>query len=59
MNLAFHRDVACLMYFPPTGTYLLYGRFDDIWGGLVLTDARRLFDEIGKRIADPAMVDGG
>lgn len=36
MNLAFRRDVACLMYFPPMGANTPYGRFDDIWGGLVL-----------------------
>ncbi len=36
MNLAFRRDVACLMYFPPMGMDSPYGRFDDIWAGLVL-----------------------
>jgi len=36
MNLAFRRDVACLMYFPPMGLGSPYARFDDIWAGLVL-----------------------
>lgn len=36
MNLAFRRDVACLMYFPLMGTDSPYARFDDIWAGLVL-----------------------
>jgi hypothetical protein len=36
MNLAFRREAACLMYFPPMGQGSPYGRFDDIWCGLVL-----------------------
>jgi hypothetical protein len=36
MNLAFRRDVTCLMYFPPMGLNSPYSRFDDIWSGLVL-----------------------
>lgn len=36
MNLAFRREVACLMYFPPMGLDSPYARFDDIWCGLVL-----------------------
>ncbi|MFL5891561.1 MAG: hypothetical protein ACJ75I_02370 [Solirubrobacterales bacterium] len=36
MNVAFRRDVACLMYFPPMGRQQPFRRFDDIWGGLVL-----------------------
>jgi hypothetical protein len=36
MNLAFRREIACLMYFPPMGRDSAYSRFDDIWGGLVL-----------------------
>jgi hypothetical protein len=36
MNLAFRRDAACLMYFPPMGLNQPYGRFDDIWCGLVV-----------------------
>lgn len=36
MNLAFRREVACLMYFPPMGVDSPYSRFDDIWAGLVL-----------------------
>jgi len=36
MNLAFRRDVACLMYFAPMGRGQPYRRFDDIWCGVVL-----------------------
>lgn len=36
MNLAFRRDVACLMYFPPMGLGRPFRRFDDIWAGLVV-----------------------
>jgi hypothetical protein len=36
MNLAFQREVACLMYFAPMGRGQPYGRFDDIWCGIVL-----------------------
>jgi reversibly glycosylated polypeptide / UDP-arabinopyranose mutase len=36
MNLAFRRDVACLMYFPPMGVGQPFARFDDIWCGLLL-----------------------
>lgn len=36
MNLAFRRDVACLMYFPPMGQHSPFSRFDDIWAGLVV-----------------------
>jgi hypothetical protein len=36
MNLAFRREAACLMYFPPMGQGSPYARFDDIWAGLVL-----------------------
>ena len=36
MNLAFRRDIACLMYFPPMGRGEPYNRFDDIWCGLVV-----------------------
>jgi hypothetical protein len=36
MNLAFRREVACLMYFPPMGLGQPYRRFDDIWCGLVV-----------------------
>lgn len=36
MNLAFRREVACLMYFAPMGHGQPYRRFDDIWCGLVL-----------------------
>jgi hypothetical protein len=36
MNLAFKRDVASLMYFPPMGHGQPYRRFDDIWCGITL-----------------------
>jgi hypothetical protein len=36
MNCAFRRDAACLMYYPPMGLNSPYGRFDDIWCGLVV-----------------------
>ncbi len=36
MNLAFRREVACLMYFAPMGRDQPYRRFDDIWCGVVL-----------------------
>jgi reversibly glycosylated polypeptide/UDP-arabinopyranose mutase len=36
MNLAFRREVACLMYSPPMGRGQPFARFDDIWCGLVV-----------------------
>ena len=36
MNLAVRREAACLMYFPPMGHDSPYGRFDDIWCGLIV-----------------------
>jgi hypothetical protein len=36
MNLAFRREVACLMYFAPMGRGRPYRRFDDIWCGVVV-----------------------
>jgi Reversibly glycosylated polypeptide len=36
MNLAVRRDAACLMYYPPMGHDSPYGRFDDIWCGLIV-----------------------
>jgi hypothetical protein len=36
MNVAVRREAACLMYFPPMGLDSPYGRFDDIWCGLVV-----------------------
>jgi reversibly glycosylated polypeptide len=36
MNLAVRREAACLMYFPPMGQDSPYGRFDDIWCGLIV-----------------------
>ena len=36
MNVAVRREAACLMYYPPMGKGSPYGRFDDIWCGLVV-----------------------
>ena len=36
MNLAVRREATCLMYYPPMGLNSPYGRFDDIWCGLVV-----------------------
>jgi hypothetical protein len=36
MNLAFRREVTCLMYFAPMGHRRPFARFDDIWCGIVL-----------------------
>jgi hypothetical protein len=47
MNLAFRREVACLMYFPPMGLGQPYGRFDDIWCGIVL---QRIFRHLSYSI---------
>jgi len=47
MNLAFRREVACLMYFPPMGLGQPYGRFDDIWCGIVV---QRIFRHLGYSI---------
>jgi hypothetical protein len=47
MNLAFRREVACLMYFPPMGRGQPYGRFDDIWCGIVV---QRIFRHLGYSI---------
>jgi reversibly glycosylated polypeptide/UDP-arabinopyranose mutase len=47
MNLAFRRDVACLMYFAPMGAGQPFSRFDDIWCGLVV---QRVFRHLGYSI---------
>lgn len=49
MNLAFHRDVVPLMYFPlmgvnPEGVRWGYDRFDDIWAGIF---AKKILDHLG------------
>lgn len=36
MNLCFKREILPLMYFPLMGIHQPYGRFDDIWCGLVV-----------------------
>lgn len=36
MNIAFRREVAPLMYMPKMGEDSPYGRFDDIWCGIIL-----------------------
>ena len=47
MNLAFRREVACLLYFPPMGLGQPYRRFDDIWCGIVV---QRIFRHLGYSI---------
>jgi hypothetical protein len=47
MNLAFRRDVACLMYFAPMGLGQPFARFDDIWCGLL---AQRICRHLGYSI---------
>ena len=47
MNLAVRREAACLMYFPPMGEDSPYGRFDDIWCGLVV---QRICRHLGRSI---------
>jgi hypothetical protein len=47
MNLAFRREVACLMYFPPMGAGQTFARFDDIWCGLL---AQRICRHLGYSI---------
>ncbi len=47
MNVAFRREVACLMYFPPMGRGRPFRRFDDIWCGLAL---QRIFRHLGLSI---------
>ena len=47
MNLAFRRDVACLMYFAPMGLGQPFGRFDDIWCGIL---AQRICRHLGYSI---------
>jgi Reversibly glycosylated polypeptide len=36
MNIAFRREIAPLMYMPKMGDGSPYGRFDDIWCGIIL-----------------------
>jgi Reversibly glycosylated polypeptide len=47
MNLAFRREVTCLMYFAPMGRGQPYGRFDDIWCGIL---AQRICRHLGYSI---------
>lgn len=42
MNFAFTREMTPLCYFPPMGEGLPYGRFDDIWAGLVIQKVCRV-----------------
>jgi hypothetical protein len=49
MNLAFHRDVAPLMFFPmmgfdPTGKSWGFDRYDDIWAGIL---SKKIMDHLG------------
>ena len=48
MNVAFRREVACLMYFAPMGRGRPFARFDDIWCGIVL---QRICGHLGYSIA--------
>jgi len=51
MNLAFKREIAVLMYFPLMGENSLYGRFDDIWCGIILKkicDHLKLYISVGE-----------
>ena len=47
MNLAFRREITCLMYFAPMGNGQPFRRFDDIWCGIVL---QRIFRHLGYAI---------
>jgi hypothetical protein len=47
MNVAFRREIACLMYFPPMGRDSPYARFDDIWAGLTI---QRICRHLGRAI---------
>lgn len=51
MNVAFRREVACLMYFAPMGDGQPYHRFDDIWCGIVL---QRICRHLGYSIVSGA-----
>jgi hypothetical protein len=44
MNVAFTREATPLMYFPRMGAGTPYGRFDDIWCGVI---AKRICDHLG------------
>ncbi len=41
MNLAFRAEILPLMYFPKMGEGCTYGRFDDIWCGVILQRCAR------------------
>jgi reversibly glycosylated polypeptide / UDP-arabinopyranose mutase len=47
MNLAFRREMTCLMYFAPMGWAQPFARFDDIWCGLVV---QRILRHLGHSI---------
>lgn len=44
MNFAFHKSVLTGMYFPLMGQGQPFGRWDDIWGGVVL---KKVLDNLG------------
>jgi hypothetical protein len=44
MNIAFRREIAPLMYMPKMGDGSPYGRFDDIWCGVILQRCCRHLD---------------
>jgi reversibly glycosylated polypeptide / UDP-arabinopyranose mutase len=47
MNFAFKREIAPLCYFPLMGLNSPYGRFDDIWFGII---AKKICDHLGYHI---------
>ena len=48
MNFAFHRKAAPLCYFPLMGESSPFGRFDDIWFGII---AKKVCDHLGWHIS--------
>jgi reversibly glycosylated polypeptide/UDP-arabinopyranose mutase len=48
MNFAFKREVAPLCYFPLMGQSSPFGRFDDIWFGII---AKKICDHLGYHIS--------
>lgn len=48
MNVAFRREIAVLTYFPLMGLNSPYGRFDDIWAGVIL---KKVCDHLDYQIA--------
>jgi len=44
MNVAFTKEIAPALYFPPMGPSAPFDRFEDIWAGIV---AKRVCDHLG------------